>query len=308
MSSQHDAPNCNASLPHATHHHPSPTNYGRIFGIGIALNVGFVIIEAFLGWQAQSLALMADAGHNLSDVLGLLLAWSALWLSKKKGNDYRTYGWRRASILAALINAMLLLMAMGAMAWEAILRLHHPTPINSATMIWVASIGVVINGLTAWLFMKDSKHDINIKGAFLHMAADALVSVGVIITGIIYMFYGWTWLDPVMSLIIAGVIVLGTWSLLKQSLFLSLDGVPKSVNLNKVRDYLLSQPLVSAIHDLHIWALSSTEIALTVQIIMKLPPTDDSFLQALTHDLEHDFGIGHATIQIVRQPLNKACY
>ena len=267
-----------------------------------------VIIEAILGWQAQSLALMADAGHNLSDVLALLLAWSALWLGQKKGNDYQTYGWRRASLLAALINAILLLVAMGAMAWEAMSRLHQPNQINGMMMIWVASIGVVINGVTAWLFMRDSQHDINIKGAFLHMAADALVSLGVIITGLLYVFYGWAWLDPVMSLLIAGVIIIGTWGLLKQSLHLSLDGVPESVELDKVRHYLLSLPLVTAAHDLHIWALSSTEIALTVQLIMPTPPSNDEFLQELTHKLSHDFGINHATIQIMRHPLNKACY
>ncbi|MCC6374900.1 MAG: cation transporter, partial [Moraxellaceae bacterium] len=261
MSLHHHSHDCNASN-HTHHHSHAPTNYGHIFAIGISLNIAFVIIEAILGWQAQSLALMADAGHNLSDVLALLLAWSALWLGQKKGNDYQTYGWRRASLLAALINAILLLVAMGAMAWEAMSRLHQPNQINGMMMIWVASIGVVINGVTAWLFMKDSQHDINIKGAFLHMAADALVSLGVIITGLLYVFYGWAWLDPVMSLLIAGVIIIGTWGLLKQSLHLSLDGVPESVELDKVRHYLLSLPLVTAAHDLHIWALSSTEIAL----------------------------------------------
>jgi cobalt-zinc-cadmium efflux system protein len=175
-------------------------------------------------------------------------------------------------------------------------------------MIWVASIGVVINGVTAWLFMRDSQHDINIKGAFLHMAADALVSLGVIITGLLYVFYGWAWLDPVMSLLIAGVIIMGTWGLLKQSLHLSLDGVPESVELDKVRHYLLSLPKVIAAHDLHIWALSSSEIALTVQLIMPTPPSNDEFLQQLTHELSHDFGINHTTIQIMRQPLNNACY
>ena len=307
MSSHHHSHDCNASN-HTHHHSHAPTNYGRIFAIGISLNIAFVIIEAILGWQAQSLALMADAGHNLSDVLALLLAWSALWLGKKQGNDYQTFGWRRASVLAALINAMLLLIAMGAMAWEAIGRLHQPNPINGMMMIWVASIGVVINGVTAWLFMRDSQHDINIKGAFLHMAADALVSLGVIITGLLYVFYGWAWLDPVMSLLIAGVIIMGTWGLLKQSLHLSLDGVPESVELDKVRHYLLSLPKVTAAHDLHIWALSSSEIALTVQLIMPTPPSNDEFLQELTHKLSHDFGINHTTIQIMRQPLNNACY
>ena len=284
MSLHHHSHDCNASN-HTHHHSHAPTNYGHIFAIGISLNIAFVIIEAILGWQAHSLALMADAGHNLSDVLALLLAWSALWLGQKKGNDYQTYGWRRASLLAALINAILLLVAMGAMAWEAMSRLHQPNQINGMMMIWVASIGVVINGVTAWLFMRDSQHDINIKGAFLHMAADALVSLGVIITGLLYVFYGWAWLDPVMSLLIAGVIIIGTWGLLKQSLHLSLDGVPESVELDKVRHYLLSLPLVTAAHDLHIWALSSTEIALTVQLIMPTPPSNDEFLQELTHKL-----------------------
>lgn len=296
---------CNASNPHDSH---STTAYGRIFALGISLNITFVLIEAFLGWQANSLALLADAGHNLSDVMGLVLAWSALWLGQRQGNDNHTYGWRRASVLAALINAIILLLAMGAMAWEAISRFSQPSPINSITMIWVASLGVIINGVTAWLFLADSKHDINIKGAFLHMAADALVSVGVIITGVLYLVFGWLWLDPVMSLIIAGVIVIGTWALFKQSLHLTLDGVPDSVNLATVRQYLLDLPMVNTVHDLHIWALSSSEIALTVQLVMDVLPTDDIFLQQINDKLKHDFNINHATIQIVRQPLKAACY
>ncbi len=296
---------CNASHPHDSH---STTAYGRIFALGISLNITFVLIEAFLGWQANSLALLADAGHNLSDVMGLVLAWSALWLGQRQGNDNHTYGWRRASVLAALINAIILLLAMGAMAWEAISRFSQPSPINSITMIWVASLGVIINGVTAWLFLADSKHDINIKGAFLHMAADALVSVGVIITGVLYLVFGWLWLDPVMSLIIAGVIVIGTWALFKQSLHLTLDGVPDSVNLVTVRQYLLDLPTVNTVHDLHIWALSSSEIALTVQLVMDVLPTDDIFLQQVNDKLKHDFNINHATIQIVRQPLKAACY
>jgi len=296
---------CNASHSHHSH---STTAYGRIFALGISLNVAFVLIEAFLGWQANSLSLLADAGHNLSDVMGLVLAWSALWLGQRQGNDNHTYGWRRASVLAALINAIILLLAMGAMAWEAISRFSQPSPINSITMIWVASLGVIINGVTAWLFLADSKHDINIKGAFLHMAADALVSVGVIITGVLYLVFGWLWLDSVMSLIIAGVIVIGTWALFKQSLHLTLDGVPDSVNLATVRQYLLDLPTVNTVHDLHIWALSSSEIALTVQLVMDVLPTDDIFLQQINDRLKHDFDINHATIQIVRQPLKAACY
>ena len=302
-------PHFKADEPHThSHHRHTRNDYGRIFAFGIVANVVFVVLEAFYGWFAQSLALLADAGHNLSDVLGLLLAWSGFWLAQRKGSPKHTYGWRKASILAALTNSILLLVAMGAMAWEAIQRLHQAQAIESITVIWVAACGVVINGFTAWLFMRDSEHDINLRGAFLHMAADTLVSVGVIITGVLYYYYQWPWLDPVMSLIIATIIIVGTWQLLQQSLNLSLDGVPTHINLKQVEDFLLQQKQIKAVHDLHIWALSSSEIALTAHLVVDEFPQDDSLLHYLSEELEHHFGIHHSTLQIIQQPLKAACY
>ncbi len=288
------------------HHHHVPASYNRAFAVGITLNISFVVIEAFFGWQADSLALLADAGHNLSDVLGLILAWSAMLVGKLQGTDRHTYGWRRASILAALLNAIVLLVAMGAMAWEAIHRLQQPVPVVGATMMWVAGIGVVINGITAWFFMRGS-NDINIRGAFLHMAADALVSLGVVVAGFAYLVCGWSWLDPAMSLLIAVVIITGTWGLLRQSLHLSLDGVPEHIHLADVRQYLLSLPDVSAVHDLHIWAMSSSEVALTVHLVMPEGCSHDRFLQEVTEELHDHYHIEHPTIQIVTVPFTRAC-
>ena len=296
---------------HHTHehgHHHAPSSFNRAFAIGISLNISFVLIEAFYGWQAQSLSLLADAGHNFSDVIGLVLAWAAIFFGTLAGNDRRTYGWKRASILAALLNAVLLLVAMGAMTWEAIQRLQHPVAVEGYTMIWVAGIGVVINGITAWLFMRGSHNDINIRGAFLHMLADALVSFGVVVAGLAYIVCGWLWLDPVMSLLIAAVIISGTWRLLSQSLHLSLDGVPEHIDLAAVRQYLLSLTGVTAVHDLHIWAMSSSEVALTVHLVMPSAHHDDEFLQHLSHELHEHYHIDHATIQIISAPFTAACY
>jgi cobalt-zinc-cadmium efflux system protein len=289
------------------HHHHAPTTYNRAFAIGIGLNITFVLIEAYFGWQANSLSLLADAGHNLSDVLGLVLAWSAMFVGKLQGNDRHTYGWRRASILAALINALVLLVAMGAMAWEAIHRLQQPVPVVGSTMMWVAGIGVLINGVTAWFFMRGGDSDINIRGAFLHMAADALVSLGVVVAGFAYIVCGWSWLDPVMSLLIALVIIAGTWGLLRQSLHLSLDGVPEHIDLAKVRAYFMSLADVRAVHDLHIWAMSSSEVALTVHLVMPEGHGHDAFLQEVTEELHEHFDIDHPTIQIVATPFTLAC-
>lgn len=293
---------------HTDNHHHAPKDYGRIFAFGIILNLAFVTIEAFYGWTAHSLALLADAGHNLSDVLGLLLAWSAFWLSQRKGTTHYTYGWRKTSVLAALINSMILLFAMGAMAWEAIQRLQQPQPIASLTVIWVAACGVVVNGVTAWLFMHDSKQDINLRGAFLHMAADALVSLGVIITGVLYYYFAWTWLDSITSLIIALVIIIGTWGLLKQSLNLTLDAVPDHIKLEKVEQFLLQQTDIQQVHDLHIWALSSSEVALTAHLVMAELPNDDRFVYTLSEQLEHHFAIQHCTLQLVQHTFKPACY
>ncbi len=280
------------------HHHHHSANYGRAFAIGITLNVFFVLVEVFYGLQADSLALLSDAGHNLSDVLGLLIAWGGYYLGRLRPNQKHTYGLGRATILAALFNALILLVAIGGIAWEAIARFSHPVPIQGGIVMWVAGIGVVINGITAWLFMAGNKDDLNLRGAFLHMTADALVSLGVVIAGAVFLLTGWTWLDPAISLAIAVVILLGTWGLLRQSLHLSLDGVPDSIDLNAVRSYLAAHLGVIEVHDLHVWAMSTSEIALTAHLVMPDGQQEDRFLNHVADELHKEFGIEHATIQI----------
>ncbi len=280
------------------HHHHHSANYGRAFAIGITLNVVFVLVEVFYGLQADSLALLSDAGHNLSDVLGLLIAWGGFYLGRLRPNQKHTYGLGRATILAALFNALILLVAIGGIAWEAIARFSHPVPIQGGIVMWVAGIGVVINGITAWLFMSGNKDDLNLRGAFLHMTADALVSLGVVIAGAVFLLTGWTWLDPAISLAIAVVILLGTWGLLRQSLHLSLDGVPDSIDLNAVRSYLGAQPGVIEVHDLHVWAMSTSDIALTAHLVMPDGHQGDEFLNQVADELHDKFSVEHATIQI----------
>ncbi|OIO74934.1 MAG: cation transporter [Gallionellaceae bacterium CG1_02_56_997] len=280
------------------HHHHHTSHYGRAFAIGITLNVLFVLVEVFYGWQADSLALLSDAGHNLSDVLGLVIAWGGFYLGKLRPNQKHTYGLGRASILAALFNALILLVAIGGIAWEAVARFSHPVAIEGSIVMWVAGIGVLINGVTAWLFMSGNQDDLNLRGAFLHMAADALVSLGVVIAGAVFIWTGWTWLDPAISLVIAVVILLGTWDLLRQSLHLSLDGVPASIELDLVRAYLLSLPQVCGAHDLHVWAMSTSDIALSVHLSMPEGHPGDPFLEQLGRELHDRFAIEHATIQI----------
>jgi cobalt-zinc-cadmium efflux system protein len=280
------------------HHHHAPQNYGRAFAIGIALNASFVAIELAAGIWAGSLALVADAGHNLSDVLGLLLAWGASYLVRRKPSGRRTYGLRRTSILAALANAILLLVAVGAIAWEAVHRLAQPEAVASLAIIWVAAAGVVVNTVTALLFMGGHQHDLNVRGAFLHMAADAAVSLGVVIGGVIIGQTGWSWIDPTISLIIAAVIAISTWDLLWQSLNLALDTVPPNVDLEQVRGFLAALPGVAAVHDLHIWALSTTETALTVHLVKPEAQVDDDWLDQIANELHDRFGIEHPTIQI----------
>lgn len=282
---------------HHSHSHGAP-NYSRAFVAGITLNVGFVIVEAVFGFLTNSLALIADAGHNLSDVLGLLLAWGASWLVRRRPTPRYTYGFRRSSILAALLNASFLLIAMGAIATEAIQRFFHPTPVNGSTVIGVALVGIVINGVTAWMFMSGRERDLNIKGAFLHMAADALVSLGVVLAGIAILTTGWLWFDPVVSLIIVTVIVVGTWNLLRDSVNLALDAVPEGIESRAVRTYLSELPGVVGVHDLHIWAMSTTETALTAHLIMPVGRPDDAFLSRISMELHDNFGIEHTTIQI----------
>jgi cobalt-zinc-cadmium efflux system protein len=283
---------------HGHNHSHAPANYGFAFGFGIILNTIFIIVEIIYGILGDSLALLADAGHNISDVLGLIIAWIAVWLGKKAPTKKRTYGYKRSSILAALFNAVFLLVAIGAIAWEAIQRFSSPEPVAGKTVIIVAIIGIVINTLTALLFMSGRKNDLNIRGAFMHMAADALVSLGVVIAGFIILWSGWQWLDPLVSLLISIVILFGTWGLLKESINLSLDAVPEGIDINKIKDYLSGLPTILEIHDLHVWGMSTTEAALTVHIIRAEIDDNDELLQKLTKELHDQFGIEHATIQI----------
>jgi len=282
---------------HSHNHSHAPKNFDRAFAIGIALNGGFVAVEVVFGLLSNSLALLADAGHNLSDVLGLLLAWGASVLVRKLPTQRHTYGLRRSSVLVALINAVVLLVAVGAIAWEAILRFSHPESVSSGTVILVASVGILINGFTAWLFMSGKEKDVNIRGAYLHMAADAAISLGVVVAAMAMQFTGWLWLDPAVSLAIAVAIGAGTWSLLRESLNLALDAVPASIQPAKVEAYLAGLPGVKAVHDLHIWAMSTTEIALTVHLVKPDAVIDDALLVQINNKLREQFDIHHTTVQ-----------
>jgi cobalt-zinc-cadmium efflux system protein len=288
-------------------HIPAAASFDAAFAIGIGLNTAFVAVEAFYGWQVNSLALLADAGHNLSDVIGLVLAWGGALASRLRPDARHTYGWKRASILAAFINALLLLVAMGSLAWEAVHRLRSPEPIAGITIMVVAGIGIVINAATALLFMRGRKSDLNIRGAFLHMAADALVSAGVVLAGGLALWLGWTWLDPAASLVIAAVIVAGTASLFGQSLHLLFDGVPASVDLHAVQALLEGLPGVARVHDLHVWAMGTSDIAMTAHLVMPEGQADDAFLRNATEQLHQHFSIEHVTLQVVRKPFTAPC-
>jgi cobalt-zinc-cadmium efflux system protein len=290
----------------AVHGH-GRASFDAAFGIGIGLNLAFVAVEAFYGWKVDSLALLADAGHNLSDVVGLVLAWGGALAGRLRPDARHTYGWKRASILAAFVNALLLLVAMGSLAWEAVHRLQSPQAIEGVTIMVVAGIGIVVNTATALLFMRGGKTDLNIRGAFLHMAADAAVSAGVVVAGGLALGFGWTWLDPVASLVIAVVIVVGTWGLFRQSLHLLFDGVPESVELHAVRALLEALPGVARVHDLHVWAMGTSEIAMTAHLVMPEGQADDAFLQDATEQLHDRFEIEHVTLQVVRAPFTRAC-
>jgi len=291
---------------HEGHAH-GPAQYDRAFAIGIALNLGFVAAEFTFGFLSQSLALIADAGHNLSDVGGLMIAWFAAWLARRPATSLRTYGYRRASILAALANAALLIAAVVWIVVEAVQRFFDPQPVASMTVIVVAALGVVINTATALLFMRGRENDINIKGAYLHMTADAAVSVGVVIAGVLIYFTDWLWLDPAISIVIAFVILWSTWSLARDSLNLSLDMVPPNVDRGEVEKYLAALPGVSDVHHLHIWAMSTTEIALTVHLVRPNASLDDKFLKDACEGLKRSFGIAHATFQIEAGACPEAC-
>ncbi|BDZ32119.1 cation diffusion facilitator family transporter [Lactiplantibacillus sp. WILCCON 0030] len=268
------------------------------FKVGVLLNSIFIVLEASYGFASGSLALVADAGHNLSDVLGLLISWLAIWLGTKSANAKYTYGYKSSSILAALFNAVFLLVAIGAISVEAIQRLANPGPVAEWDVIIVAAIGVVVNGFTAFLFMKGQKHDLNIKGAFLHMAADAGVSVGVVIAGFVILKTGWFWLDPVISLLIAVVILIGTWGLLRDAMNYSLEAVPSNIDQTKIYDFLMAQPTINQVHDLHIWGMSTTETAMTVHLCRSTLDHNNEFLESMNKQLSERFPLTHITIQI----------
>lgn len=283
---------------HSHGHDHGSSNYNRAFIISVTLNTGFVIIEGVYGILANSLALLADAGHNLSDVLGLLLAWGASILARRRPTPRRTYGLRRSSILAALLNAILLLVASGAIAWEAIRRFLEPSPVSGGIIIGVAAVGIVINTVSALMFMSGRQSDLNIRGAFLHLVADAAVSLGAVLAGIAIIATGWLWFDPVVSLIIVAVIVVSTWQLFQESLNLATDAVPAGIEPLAVRTYLAELPGVAGVHDLHIWAMSTTETALTVHLVMPTGFPGDAFLMQVNRELHDHFGIEHTTLQI----------
>ncbi|HEY9199311.1 MAG TPA: cation diffusion facilitator family transporter [Gammaproteobacteria bacterium] len=279
-------------------HTHTPTNYNTAFGLGVILNLGFVVAEAVAGWYGNSLALLADAGHNLSDVLSLLLAWGGSHLAGRAATARRTYGLRRTTILAALANAIILLLVIGAIGWEAIIRLREPQAADGGVVMLVAALGVIINTATALLFMRGRHSDLNIRGAFLHMAADAAVSLGVVLAGALILLTQWHWLDPLMSLAIAAIIAYASWELLRESLDLALDAVPAGIDPVAVEAYLRALPGVRDVHHLHIWAMSTTEVALTAHLIKPDGRLDDEFLRHAHAELHDVFGIGHATLQL----------
>ncbi len=277
---------------------PGAWNVSRSFALGMFLNLLFVAAEVIFGLRAHSLALLSDAGHNLSDVLGLSLAWGAALLARRPPTTRHTYGLRRASILAAMGNAVLLLLAVGGISWEAIERIGRPHAVATDTVILVAAIGILINGLTALLFLSGRKRDLNIQGAFLHMLADAGVSAGVVLAAVVIRATGWMVLDPIVSLAVGVAIIWGTWGLSRKSLLLAMDAVPEGTDLPAITRYLQELPGVTVVHDLHVWGMSTTETALTVHLVKPDASVDDAFLSRISRELHHRFGIEHATIQL----------
>lgn len=294
----HDHPHGHHGHGHHHGHSHAPASFDRAFQIGVALNGGFVAIEAGFGIFANSVALLTDAAHNLSDVFGLLLAWGAAVAARRAPSKRFTYGWRKSSVLAALFNALILLFAAGAIAVEALNRLTTSESVDGVIVMTVAAIGIVINGGTALLFARGRKGDLNIRGAYLHMAADAAVSAGVVVTGLIIMQTGWAWIDPLTSLAIVAVIVSGTWGLLRESALMALDGVPPSIDAHAVETALAGLPGVTRVHDLHIWSMSTTESALTAHLVVPAGAPGDAFLHDAATMLERRFGIEHATLQV----------
>ena len=292
---------------HGHHHVHAPASFGKAFAIGAVLNIGFVIAEWVFGAMANSLALMADAAHNLGDVLALLLAWLAAGLARRPPSERFTYGLRGSSILAALLNAGALLVITGGLGWEALRRLRDPGVVEGGIVIGVALAGVVVNGVTAWLFMRGGKKDLNLRGVYLHMAADAAVSLAVAVAGVAVLFTGWNWLDPALTLAVSAVILWSSWDLLRQSLNLALQAVPAGIAASDVRELLAGLPGVAEVHDLHIWAMSTSENALTAHLVMPAGHPGDAFLHDVCGRLEQDFGIHHATLQVEVASTGAAC-
>ena len=289
---------------HGHGHVHAPANFGKAFAIGITLNTALVVAEAIYGYLGNSTALLADAGHNLSDVLGLVVAWGASIAARRAPSGRFTYGFRASTILAALANAVFLLVATGAIGWEAILRLREPEPVAGVTVMVVAGIGILVNGFTAMLFARGRKDDINIEGAYLHMAADAAVSLGVVVSAALIIWTGWLWLDPVTSLAICAAILWSTTSLLRGSIDMSMAAAPKGTDLAAIKAFLLERPGVSGIHDLHVWPISTTETALTCHLVMPAGTTGDAFLMETAQLLKTSFRIGHTTLQVETHPDN----
>jgi cobalt-zinc-cadmium efflux system protein len=281
---------------HAPHDH-GPTDFGRAFAIGIALNTGFVVVEAGYGFATNAMSLVADAGHNLSDVLGLVVAWIAATLAKRPPSARFTYGWRGASILSVLFNAVFLLVISAGIAWAAIGRLIHPEPVGGVTVMVVAALGILVNGGSAWLFSRGNG-DLNIRGAYLHLLADAAVSAGVVVAGLGILATGWNRLDPLVSLGIAALIVWSTWGLLREGLAMSLSAAPRGVDAEEIRRFLGQQPGIVGLHDLHVWSMSTTEVALTAHLVVAGGHPGNRFLFDLGHALQHRFGIAHPTFQV----------
>lgn len=289
------------------HHHAPPVDPGRAFLIGIAMNVGFVVIEAVAGFIADSTALLADAAHNLGDVLGLAMAWGATVLARRTRTARRTYGLKRTTILAGLANALLILFAIGGVTWEAVRRLGSPSQVDGGIVALVATAGVVVNCGAALLFARGRASDVNRRGAFLHLMADAAVSAGVVVAGVIVWQTGWNWIDPATSIVVSVVILFSTVSLLRDATNLVLDAVPGHIDPAAVEAYLAALPNVDGVHDLHIWSMSTTEVALTAHLVAPWGAHAPTFLREVEADIQHRFGIAHTTIQIEPPNLDEAC-
>jgi cobalt-zinc-cadmium efflux system protein len=289
------------------HAHLPPDGHHRAFAVGIVLNTAFVALEAWAGWRSGSLALLSDAGHNVSDVMGLALAWAGVWAAQRAPSARFTWGWRRATLLAALINAGLLLAALGAIGWEAAQRLRSPVAVDATVVVGVAAAGIVVNGFTAWLFVRGQRDDVNLRGAYLHMVADAAVSAGVVVGGLVVVFTGWQWVDPAIGIAIVLLVGWGTVSLLRQSLALAMDAVPDGIDPEAVRGHLLGLPGVAGLHDLHIWPLGSSGAALSAHLLMPAGHPGDAFLESARDSLNRRFRIGHTTLQVEVGDAGRPC-